>query len=591
LLALVLLLAVACGAGATTPAPEGEQEAAAPQAAESEEPEVAVENEQGEAVEATPVPTPEPVEAATETESIKKRDRLTILMGSFGNEIFNSRFIRSDKGLWWYPMQERMINTNRNMELTDEGVITHWEATDNNLRWEFTVREGATFHNGDPITPEDIAFSLQWAISEESITQVKNRLADLIVKHAHVTSPNTVKVLFKQPYATLPTYISSIVASGGSAGIITSKAYWDSVGGAEGYEQNPIPGAAGPFLQTSHLRGEEIVYEVWEDHFRKDPEYAFEEMSIKMVPEQSTQLAALRAGSADIIPADLLVIDQIRVSGARVIFVPESTVIWINAWNGSKDAPQTHGKDKQGRPLMCADQRIRYALDYAIDKKAIQEFFGGPEVFQIKGLAAVSPSGLGYQPDLKPFPYDPEKARQLMAEAGYPNGEGFNYGEPFQIWTWDAGATAPRIPELAQVICSMWQKELNINCEINVGEEVSIKEKQYGGQIPGQYIIRSNEHDYDARSKYKGRFATPSGSYISYDPDIEVLVDKALATIGSQEERAEAYYKMHKAVMDAHWDFTPGYLNAPYGVTNEIESWEPWPMHVHPSALWTIRWK
>jgi hypothetical protein len=48
---------------------------------------------------------------------------------------------------------------------------------------------------------------------------------------------------------------------------------------------------------------------------------------------------------------------------------------------------------------------------------------------------------------------------------------------------------------------------------------------------------------------------------------------------------------MHKAAYDAHWDFTPGYLNAPYGVTNEIESWEPWPMKVHPSALWTIRWK
>jgi hypothetical protein len=68
-------------------------------------------------------------------------------------------------------------------------------------------------------------------------------------------------------------------------------------------------------------------------------------------------------------------------------------------------------------------------------------------------------------------------------------------------------------------------------------------------------------------------------------------VDKALATIGTQEERAKVYYDMHKAAYDAHWDFTPGYLNAPYGVSNEIESWEPWPMKVHPSALWTIRWK
>jgi peptide/nickel transport system substrate-binding protein len=314
-------------------------------------------------------------------------------------------------------------------------------------------------------------------------------------------------------------------------------------------------------------------------------------MSIRMVPEQATQMAALQAGAADIIPADVTVIDQIRSAGARVIFSPESTVIWINAWNCNPESPQTQGKDLQGRPLMCADQRVRYALDYAIDKEAIQQFFGGPEVFQIKGTAAVSPSGLGYQPGLDPFPYDPEKARQLLAEAGYPNGEGFNYGEPFQVWTWDAGATAPRIPELAQLICSMWKAELNITCEINVGEEVSIKDKQYAGQIPGQYLIRSNEHDFDVGSKFKGRFGTPTGSYISYDPEIHTLVDKALATIGSQEERAQVYYDMHKATYDAHWDFTPGYLNAPYGVTNEIATWEPWPMKVHPSALWTIRWK
>jgi ABC-type transport system substrate-binding protein len=530
LLALVLLLAVACGAAATAPAPEGEQEAAAPQAAEpeqqaeSEQKEMTAEKEQGEMA-AAPTPSPEPVGAAAET--IKKKDRITILMASFGNEIYNARYIQGDKGLWWYPMQERLINADKNMELTDEGVISNWETTDNNLGWELTVKEGLTFHDGSPITAEDVAFSLQWALSEKAASVVKVRTAKVIDKHAHVTGPNTVKILFKQPYATLPVDISEIIASGGSTGILMSKAHWDSVGGEEGYEQNPSPGAAGPFLQTSHLRGEEIIYEVWQDHFRTDRQYAFDQMSIRMVPEQATQMAALQSGAADIIPADVTVIDQIRSAGARVIFSPESTVIWINAWNCNPESPQTQGKDKQGRPLMCADQRVRYALDYAIDKKAIQEFFGGPEVFQIKGTAAISPSGLGYQPDLNPFPYDPEKARQLMAEAGYPNGEGFNYGEPFQVWTWDAGATAPRIPEMTQLICSMWKVELNINCEINVGEEVSIKDKQYAGQIPGQYIIRSNEHDYDVGSKFKGRFGTPTGSYISYDPEIHQLVDKA----------------------------------------------------------------
>jgi ABC-type transport system substrate-binding protein len=120
--------------------------------------------------------------------------------------------------------------------------------------------------------------------------------------------------------------------------------------------------------------------------------------------------------------------------------------------------------------------------------------------------------------------------------------------------------------------------------------EISIKDKQYAGSIPGEYLVRSNEHDYDTGSKYKGRFGTPQGSYISYDSELQTIIDEALAVV-DPEKRADAYYKMHKAVHEKHYDFAPGYLNATYGVSNEIAEWEPWPMKVHPSALWTIRFK
>jgi hypothetical protein len=65
-----------------------------------------------------------------------------------------------------------------------------------------------------------------------------------------------------------------------------------------------------------------------------------------------------------------------------------------------------------------------------------------------------------------------------------------------QIWTW-TGAGAPLTVELSTLVCNMWEKELDIGCEVNVGEEVSIKGRQYGGQIPGEYIVRTNEHTFD----------------------------------------------------------------------------------------------
>ena len=128
--------------------------------------------------------------------------------------------------------------------------------------------------------------------------------------------------------------------------------------------------------------------------------------------------------------------EELEAAGLQYRFGPESTVIWINAWNCSVDAPQTLGHDQsreqdadgnyigdpQGTPLMCSDKRVRHALDYAIDKEAIQELVGGPDVFHIAGtLPASSPSGVGYRPGgaLDPFPFDPVKARELFVEAGY----------------------------------------------------------------------------------------------------------------------------------------------------------------------------
>ena len=136
----------------------------------------------------------------------------------------------------------------------------------------------------------------------------------------------------------------------------------------------------------------------------------------------------------------------------------------------------------------------------------------------------------------------------------------------------------------------MWEKELNFECEVNVGEEVSIKAKQHSGAIPGQYLVRSNEHDFDVGSKYKGRFGTPTGSDISYDSSLQAIIDDTL-TVVNEADRPDAYFKMHTAVHGEHYDFAPGYLNAPFGINNEIVDWEPWPLMISPSALWTMRFK
>ena len=177
LLALLTGLALACGSAAPAAPQPGVNETVreVEKVVEVERVvEKTVETEVEKLVVVTPTPVPE------DPNAIVRREKLTILTSSFGNEVYNSRYLTGDKGIWWYPLQERMINANEKLELTDKGIINKWELTDDNLGWEYTLRDDATFHNGDPVTAEDIAFTFQWSFHKDSISRVRQRIVNII---------------------------------------------------------------------------------------------------------------------------------------------------------------------------------------------------------------------------------------------------------------------------------------------------------------------------------------------------------------------------------------------------------------------------
>ena len=111
----------------------------------------------------------------------------------------------------------------------------------------------------------------------------------------------------------------------------------------------------------------------------------------------------------------------------------------------------------------CYDKRVRHALSYAINKELIRDELYGPEMFGLKGWTEVTPSTFGYSPDLDPFPFDPEKARQLLADAGYPGGQGFGkYVVNASV------ATFPFHAETAQLVGQMWREELGLDVEVKI---------------------------------------------------------------------------------------------------------------------------
>ena len=579
----LLLAGVACGGAAETPADSG---GSAPVAAAPTAP------PQAAAPTAAPGPTEAPVMEASDIE------KFTVMVTTQGNELFNSKYAAGENNLWHRMSQVWLVGGSlQDGSLTldpSTGIANKWEIVDDGLAWEFTIRPGIQFHNGEELDVDDIHFKATWAISEESSGVSTVRIAREITNR-EITGPDTYKISFKEPMAFFGAAVSEVDNT--AIGTVISWDYWTSLPlgqtienctpvevcqQAEAFEENPDPGLPGPYRVIEHRYEEEILYERFEDYFlRQERPYPFRHLSLRVVPELSTRVAALQAGEVDIIEADNTVVGQIQDAGGRIVYAPESVHIWINANGCDREA------DNDGLPIMCHDLRVRQALDYAIDKTKIQALYGGSDAFQIDGMHGIgSPSGLGFRPDLGPLPYDPDKARQLLADAGYPDGAGFNEGRTFPIHTW-TGAGAPLTVELSTLICQGWKTELNIDCEVNVGEEVSLKEVQYAGEIAGQYLVRTNENTYDGGRRMLGRYAR-EGAYIAFDPDIAEKVLAAGATIGTQEERHQAYYEALRIIHDKHYDFTPGFLNQPYGVSDRVAAWTPWPLAPYMSALWTV---
>jgi ABC-type transport system substrate-binding protein len=238
------------------------------------------------------------------------------------------------------------------------------------------------------------------------------------------------------------------------------------------------------------------------------------------------------------------------------------------------------------KPQACHDKRVRQALDYAIDKELIRDTLYGPEVFQVKGWVGVTPSSMGYVPELDPRPYDPDKARALLADAGYPDGKGF---PKLIVNTWIA--STPFVVEAAQLAADFWKRELGLDVEVRVGDEGGIKKAQYGRQIDGQIMWRDNETKIDISGTLISQFGRPdSKNRFHEDPELYRAVDEAVQILDA-EERTEALTKLLLRLKDESYWLSVGYVNLPWGVGPRVEDWRPYPVTDYPSALHTVRLK
>jgi len=276
-----------------------------------------------------------------------------------------------------------------------------WSASPDGLVFEFVLRKGVKFHNGEPVTAEDVKFSLERYRGTASKV-FKDRVAAI-----EAPEPGRVRVRLKQPWPDFMTFYA--VATG--AGWIVPKKYVEKVGD-EGFKKAPV--GAGPYRFVSFTPGVELVLEAFDQYWRKPPRV--KRLVFRVIPEDSTRVAALKRGEVDIAYAiwGALAEEVRRTPGLTLKATVVPTTFWISFADQWDPKSPWH------------DRRVRLAATHAIDRQAINQ---AENLGFAKITGSIVPNSFDFYWQPPPYPYDPAQARKLLAEAGYPNG--FDAGELF----------------------------------------------------------------------------------------------------------------------------------------------------------------
>ena len=286
--------------------------------------------------------------------------------------------------------------------LMSPSLAESWTVSADGKVYEFKLREGLKFHNGDPFTAEDVKFSFHRAKGSKVLHDK--------VREVVVVGPARVRFVLHEPWPDFMTFYGTMVTG---AGWIVPKKYVEQVGN-DGFKKHPI--GLGPYKFVSNSPGVELVMEANESYWRKMP--SVKRLVFKSVVEPTTRMAMLKRGEVDV---------------AYLLDAPQAEEVKRDpnlklAFSGGIATFFFDFLDQWDPKSPWADQRVRQAANYAIDRQALSD---------VETLGASRPTGnlvprtFEFALPLEPYPYDPARAKKLLAEAGYPNG--FDAGELHQL--------------------------------------------------------------------------------------------------------------------------------------------------------------
>ena len=408
-------------------------------------------------------------------------------------------------------------------------LATSWEQLDETT-WRFTLQEGVTFHNGEPFNADAVVYSVERMIDPEFNSEIISFVET--IGGAEAVDESTVDIFTKGPDP-----------------ILLARMTWLNIVPPVYAEENAAnfgnePVGTGPYKFVEWVKGDHVKLEAYADYWGGAPSIA--EVTIRTIPEEATAASALEAGEVDLV-RHLIPEYLDRVPKSASVHGIEFPWIRINT---------------NVEPLN--DVRVRQALNYAIDKEALQEAL-------YSGYAAIAegqiltPGHFGYNPDVKAYPYDPEKARDLLQEAGAEGATLEFVGEAGR-WLKDK--------ELVEALATQLEA-VGLNIEVNIAEWSQWLDLLFAGAEAAPDLQYSS-HDnslFDADRTLSVLF-TSAGSQAAYgNPEVDRLVEEA-RTETDVAAREDMYHQAVQMIYDDAACVFLLNLDDIYGLSGRLE-WQP----------------
>src|SRR5713226_5436397 len=335
------------------------------------------------------------------------KPELTVALSSFSTETLDPALGGHIVKYYLSLMFDYLVGTTPDGQPSkDGGLAVRWENSPDHKRWTFHLRKGVKFHNGDDVTADDVKFSLQRATGKRSTTGYAGPLRTLI-QDIETPAPDRVVIVTRDPTLIIPTYLSRSLST---EGMVLPKKYIEA-NGDDAFARKPI--GTGPYKFVEQVVGSHIKMTAVDNHWRIGMRKN-KNVTIKLVPEETSRIALLRRGELDVADVSRERVKELEKEGFPVHMRNEEAV--IHMW-------WVLGPD--GRTPPTKDKRVREALNLAIDRAEVaQAIFGGyaePAAIPMGLSWAFKDVGFKVTPDMA-YPYDPARAKKLLADAGYSGG-------------------------------------------------------------------------------------------------------------------------------------------------------------------------